>query len=244
MSKNNPQKAFDCASSKIQKKPNDVYLNFIFSEIYSKDILNKYDIYKAYQSIILCKNNFKLLAVDEQQNIIKSFIKYNYSDNFIEEKLFEICNKALDEAKAKNTIEDYNYLIQNIEVEVFVDKAKVLRSNLAFQNARKNGSVEAFNNFIKTYPKADEINEAIKLRNAKAFQISKENGSVEAFEKFIKTYPKADEINEAIKLRNAKAFQNVKERNTVSAYQLFIEKYPNASQIKEAISFRNSLAFK
>ena len=109
LSKNNPQKAFDCASSKIKKKPNDVYLNFIFSEIYSKDILNKYNIYKAYENIILCKKNFKLLAVGEQQNIIKSFIKYNYNENFIEEKLNEICNKALDEAKEKNTVKDYNY---------------------------------------------------------------------------------------------------------------------------------------
>ena len=59
----------------------------------------------------------------------------------------------IESKRKKECFSSHHFLIQKIEVEVFVNKAKVLRSNLAFQIAKKNG-ICAISVFNSTHPGA------------------------------------------------------------------------------------------
>ncbi|MBM78355.1 MAG: hypothetical protein CL846_07720 [Crocinitomicaceae bacterium] len=236
--------ALECATQKINKHPNDIYLNFVLASIKSNRNNKHYEIYNAYDFIIKTKKAYNNTIENDKEKIKKAFVKMHFDTNFINKAIYEICTKALDDVKSKNSIDDYEKYINTIDVIEFNKKAVLLRNELAFDIAVKKNTIFSFNFFIKKYPYSAQINEAVKLRNELAFNKAKQINTVQSFQNFIDTYPNTSKIAYAKKLRNELAFNKAKEINTVESFQVFINTYPKANDVEKAIDLRNEVAFK
>ena len=244
LSKNEFDVAFECVNQKIKKDPNDIYLNFVLAKIKSKRDFGHYEIYNAYEYIIKCRNSYNNSIEGDKEKINKSFLKFHYDSNFIDQAIHNICTKALIDAQSKKTIGDYNKYIRIIKIIEFNNRAIKLRNTLAFSIAKTDNTLESYQYYINTYPKALEIPKAIELRDGHAFNAAKETNTVSSFQDFIDTYPKAIEIPKAKELRNELAFEKARTINSVVGYNQYIDKYYNSKKIKEVIKLRDIAAFK
>ena len=148
-------------------------------------------------------------------------------------------NLYLKLVKSKNTIKDYENLVENYPNVSNVNIAKINlhklynnKFNKDNELALKNNKIKLFVKLIKNNPNASEK----KLQDAKTniFKLVKSNNNISGYQWFIKNYPSAKEINESIENIHKLAYQKAKEINTISSYNTFIYSYPYSSQVKQA----------
>ena len=227
LEKNKFNKVDKKAGKDLLKLPDDITINHIHALLFCSRAFKKYNIDNAYEYIILTQ---KLYANLSDQKKIDKLQKNDVNSSSLSNDLQVICQKALDDAITKNTINNYQYYL-DFYTGAKIDlrsAAKSKRNELAFKKALSTNTVQSFQSFITTYPDAKEVSKAISNRNQLAYKKAEQINTIGSYQTFINTYPDAIEIAKAIEKRDHLAFDKAKQENTAAAYKNFMDKYPTS----------------
>jgi outer membrane protein OmpA-like peptidoglycan-associated protein len=215
---------------RYKKNPNEVSVNYDFSILYS---IKNYKIFNIDTAYKFSKRTETLYSNSPDKEKLK---KKLFTEETITKLILSICKIAFDKSVEENTIESYNYFLNNyLEDNQLRIEATKMRNNIAFDYANSINSIKSFQDFINTYPNAEEIPLAIQKRNTLAFSKAEEKNTIEGYQSFIDTYPKANEVEKAKDLRDQLAFEKANTLKTSTAFIDFLSKYPNSKLYSKAV---------
>lgn len=186
--------------------------------------------------------NNNSLVIDLQvicQKALDDAIKGNTMDNFqdyldfylradLDKKNIATIKRnelLFQQAVNNNTIESYQYFIDNYPDALQISEAIANRNKLAFTIAQDANTISSYQSFIDKYPDAKEIIQATQLRDQLAFTIAKSTNTSASYLQFIKKYPNSHLKVEAESLYNKTHFTEKTVSNDWSSYAKYYSEY-------------------
>lgn len=226
----------------LQKKPNDVELNFTMAILYISPKFQNYNIETAYDYLYKAQKAFESITDDK---VIKRLSKIPINTLILENYTDTICSRAFDKASDINNLDAYeNFLsVYKTSPEKYVKRATDLRNEKKFENVVQGNSVEAYPDFINRFPDAAQIPEAITKRNALAFEKTRRLDKIQDYRDFISKYADAKEVESAYDRIHELAYQQAERENTAASYKYFIDEFPSSKQYKKAFNMMEKRQF-
>lgn len=226
----------------LQKKPNDVELNFTMAVLYISPKYQNYNEEKAYEYLVKAQKAFESTS---DEKLIKKLDKIPINALLFENYTDTICNRAFTKATDINNVEAYeNFLtVYKTAPEKYSRKITELRNEKKFEEVIQGNSVEAYQNFISRFPDAAQIPEAITKRNALAFEKTRRLDKIQDYREFISKFPDAKEVETAYDRIHELAYQQAERENTAASYKYFIDEYPSSKQYKKAFNMMEKRQF-
>jgi outer membrane protein assembly factor BamD (BamD/ComL family) len=198
-----------------------------------------FDISKAYDHIAIADANYKTAP----NNIRKEITDAGLNDNDFENTKIAICKSGFDRAVSQNTIEAYDFYINQFKLCEQNADAVNRRNQLAFKAAQALNTAEAYKGFIEKYPNAKENDEALKNYDERLYQEKTNNDNPDSYKTFYEQYPKsAFAANARVKFDDLTYAKYVKE-GSIDAIERFIASFPESAHIKEARQLQDKLLF-
>jgi len=157
-----------------------------------------------------------------------SLLAYSIDSISIHAFLESIASKALEGAIENNTIEDYEYFIENYSYSDLRLSAVGLRNELVYQEALEINSSAAFKEFMDMYPDSKQFSEAKLKYQLRLFEESTSFSRVSDIEQFIKNYPSSPYLPQA----QDKLYELYTSDGKIDTYIRFINKYPSNPNVK------------
>ncbi len=219
----------------MQKKPNDVELNFTMAVLYLSPKYQNYNEEKAYEYLIRAQRSFESIA---DEKLIKKLDKIPINKLIFENYTDSVCSRAYVKATDINNVEAYeNFLtVFKTAPDKFLRKITDLRNEKKFEEVTQGNSIEAYQNFINRFPDAIQIPEAIAKRNALAYEKTRRLDKIQDYREFISKYSDAKEVESAYERIHELAFLQAERENTAASYKYFIDEYPASKQYKKAFN--------
>jgi len=215
--------------------------HFLKGVLYNQKKFEKFSPEIAVKSFNKSLSEFYKLSVKDKEKYVKEGI---ITDTILYYRNVSF-DFALDIAKSKNTIEGFDYFIQQFgDAQKQKIEAISQRNILAFEYAKGINTIESFDYFIKLYPESYQYSDAVKLRDNLAFEAVKLINTEDSYASFIEKYPLSLKKNEAILLRDKQAFDVAKQANNSADIIKFLKKYPQSHLKTEAEFEKNRLFFK
>lgn len=226
----------------LQKKPENVEMNFSMAVLYNTKKFEGYQPEKAYDYLQKAYMAFgKIIKEKELKKLNKIPVNKNVLDNMSD----SICKMALNDAIEINTVEVFEkYLtLYKTAPEAYQKHVVKLRNELQYQAAAEKNTIDSYQEFISRYSEAEQIPEATKRRNQLAFEQTKRLNKIANYKDFISKYPDAVEVLEAYEKIDELAFIQAERENTTASYKYFIEEYPSSKQYKMAFNLMEKRQF-
>ena len=186
----------------------------------------------AYQDILMAFNCYE----DAKFMDPKKLAKDDLNLNILREYLEIICNNAFVDVSEKDTVDEYNYFLNNFSRMSYDLRIKTItqRNKKAFSNTKLTDTEAAYISYIETYPGTVFITEAVSLRNMRAYENSLTDDTIAAYENFLARYNNADQAPLAQSRIHELAFLKAQNQNTAAAYLKFYNKYIDSKQAERA----------
>ncbi|HLF33694.1 MAG TPA: WG repeat-containing protein [Cyclobacteriaceae bacterium] len=214
---------------KLRKDTLNPEVYFTRSLLFSQSLNPEFNLDSAYKNILIaCR---LILSSDEKRQL--RLAKSGITDISINNQQEKVEALAFDHAKSSNSVEDYNYFIQNYPSARQNDEAVALRNLAAFEHASSLNTFQAYLEFVKTYPSARQAPEAQERYDDLIFSDFTGDGQLQSYERFAYNFPSSSHWEEAV--RNIFELSTIS--NTGSSYIDFIKRYPGSRYAPVAASY-------
>lgn len=180
----------------------------------------------AYFYIQSAIKNYEFVESKDSSNWATEGISFTSAEE--QKKKIEV--SAFERAKKENTINSFQFFLDNFLEAEDIPNAIRLRNELAWQVTLKNNSIESYNIFLQTYPKATQKTKAIARRDKLIYNRETKGNTLNTYQNFLKKYPsniyKKDGENALFDFLNVE--------HTEQTYLDFLQKYPNCEKAKTA----------
>lgn len=221
-------KLVELLQKSIDKDSANAGANYVYSLLFLTPRYPDYAIDTSYYFINEAISNFEI----HDEKIIENLDKLGINDSTLHLQKLEVEFHAFRRAKAKQTIDDYNYFLVQFEGAIQSDSVISFRNEIAYNDAVRLNTYEAFQYFIHTYPDAKQI-ETAKTNYEELLYLTKtQDKRLESYVRFLKNNvhtPFRDnaEIN---------IFEISTADNDLDSYMTFIEQYPNSKMRRKALN--------
>lgn len=226
----------------LQKKPNDVELNFTMAYLYISPKFENYSEETAYEYLYKAQMAYESIT---DEKVIKRLAKIPIDKLILENYTDTITGRAFEKASDINNVEGYENFLNVFKTapEKYIREATLLRNEKKFDNVVQGNSIEAYQDFINRFPDAAQIPEAIAKRNALAFEKTRRLDKIQDYREYIREYPDAKEVEAAYDRIHELAYQQAERENTAASYKYFIEEYPSSKQYSKAFNMMERRQF-
>ncbi len=213
----------------IEKDSVNAGAKYVYSLLYLTPQYRRYDIDTAYQYIQSAIFDFG----QEDEKEIHRLEKLNINDSTLHLQKSHVEDQAFMRAKAKQTVEDFDYFIKQFHTASQLDSAIALRNQLAYNQAVDANTYQAFEQFMHRYPNAEQFSLAKAKYEALHYQANTEKGNLESYERFVKNNPNSPFLSNAEK----NIFEISTADNQLDSYMTFIERYPKSKWKRQALNY-------
>jgi hypothetical protein len=220
-------KLIELLDKSIEKDSINTGAKYVYSLLYLTPKFPGYDIDKSYRFINEAIDDFAL----HDEKMIEDLAKLDINEASLNQQKLQVEQHAFRRAKAKHTIDDYNFFIKEFDAAIQSDSAVSFRNEIAYDDAVKADTYEAFQHFMHTYPEAAQIEEAReKYEELLYFSMTKDK-KLESYERFLRNNANTPYRDDAEK----NIFEIYTADNDLDSYMTFIEKYPESVMRKKAL---------
>lgn len=142
----------------------------------------------------------------------------------------DISSAMYVEVKQRNSLELFQYFIDNHPWAYEYNEAVYKRDSIAFGICAKEHSSKSYLQFTQTFPASSFKSQAQSFYELTLFQEQTNQGTVEQFTQFIDTYKSSPYINEA----HDQIYQLLTKNNTIAEYDDFVHHYQTNPHHSEA----------
>ncbi len=206
--------------------------HFGLSLIFVTEEYLAYNIDSAYHHINVAIAQYDSLGAADKQK--KKLQKIDIVDTTLQNQKALIESLAFQHVNHTNTIEAYNYFIQNYSSASQVPEAIRIRNEIAYNFALEENTYDAYKHFIDTYPDATQIAEASELYEFLLYENKTKSRTLDSYIGFLKEHPSTNYTNDAL--------ENIFELYTIDhksdSYIRYIRDFPQAGKFaKKAVDF-------
>ncbi len=220
MEKGNWLKAEQQLRKALKKDTINPEARYVSSLLFFNSNYPNYQIDSAYHYALDAMSDFQKSAPRQKEKLkrfpLDSLILLNLRK--------KIDSAAFERAKNANTVESYQFFINQFTSAQQHDAAVELRDEVAFLGALKINSYKAFKDYLEKYPLSHRVGEAHKRYEKLLFEDKTRDGKLKSYEKFLTDYPSTPYRREVEK--------NIFEISTANggpdAFLKFNELYPNS----------------
>ena len=221
-------KLVELLQKSIEKDSTNSGANYVYSLLFLTPKYPDYSIDTSYYFINEAIADFEI----HDDKDIESLFKLGINDSTLYLQKLEVESHAFRRAKAKHTIDDYNYFLNHFTGAIQSDSTIAFRNKIAFQNAVSTNTYEAFQYFIHTYPDAVHIEDA-KVKYEELLYFTKtQDKKLESYVRFLKNNvhtPYRDDAEKHI-------FEISTADNDLDSYMTFMEQYQNSKMKQRALN--------
>ena len=220
-------KLIELLDKSIEKDSTNTGAKYVYSLLFLTPKYPNYNIDTSYYFINAAIADFAI----HDNKMIEDLNKLLINETTLQNQKLLVEQHAFRRAKAKHTIDDYNYFMTRFEGAVQSDTAVANRNEIAYNDAVRVNTYEAFQYFIHTYPDAVQIEDA-KVKYEKLLYVTKTmDKRLESYQRFLrnnKTTPYRDDAEKNI-------FEISTADNDLDSYMTFIEQYPESKMRHRAL---------
>ncbi|MBS1612271.1 MAG: WG repeat-containing protein [Bacteroidetes bacterium] len=201
---------------------------------YSKD--NK--AYNLDSANMFIKEAMHKLPMNPEDKANKKAIALGVRDYTIQTLHKDINNEAYGIAEKANTVESYQFYIDNYTEEGLLNRATEMRNQLAFIRARGANTYQAMDEFIKKYPDAEQQQEAKGLYEKLLYETTTADGTYQSYRKYTSTYPLGKFVKEANQRWEEEILKAYNKEHKLDSYLQFEKDYtfhPQLKQVQDSI---------
>ena len=190
---------------------------FYFSrdnKLYNLDSANKY-----------IKLSAAFLPLNPEDKQTKRLLSLGVRDYTIQSLHQDINNAGYDFAEKQNTVESYQYYLDNYTDSALLNRSVTQRNQLAYIRARAKNDPWALDSFVNKYPNADEVNEAKELFEKLLYAQTTADSSYESYKKYFDQYPGGTYVELARKKYQQKLVEYYNHKHELTSYLEFERKY-------------------
>ena len=220
-------KLIELLDKSIEKDSTNTGAKYVYSLLFLTPKYPNYNIDTSYYFINAAITDFAI----HDDKMIEDLNKLLINETTLQNQKVLVEQHAFRRAKAKHTIDDYNYFMTRFEGAVQSDTAVANRNEIAYNDAVRVNTYEAFQYFIHTYPDAVQIEDA-KVKYEELLYVTKTmDKRLESYQRFLrnnKTTPYRDDAEKNI-------FEISTADNDLDSYMTFIEQYPESKMRHRAL---------
>ncbi len=214
----------------LSKDSVNIGAHYGLSLLYVTEQYNAYNIDVAYYHINTAIAQLDSLDAGNKQ--IKKLQKIDIVDTTLLNQKSVIEKLAFQHVSHTNTIDAYNYFIQNYSSASQVSEAIRIRNEIAYNQALEKNTYDAYKEFIDTYPEATQIAEASELYEFLLYENKTKSRKLDSYIQFLKEHPNTNYTNDAL--------ENILELYTIDhkpeSYIKYVRDFPAAGKFaKKAI---------
>jgi hypothetical protein len=227
LEKGDYEKLIELLDKSIEKDSINTGAKYVYSLLYLTPKYPGYNIDSAYLFINGAIADFALY----DEKTIDDLSKLDINDTSLHRQKLEVELHAFRRAKAKHTIDDYNFFLDSFSGAIQSDSAVAFRNEIAYGDAVNANTYEVFQSFMRTYPDAEQIDAAkSKYEELLYFTMTKDQRLV-SYERFLKNNPRTPYRDDA----ERNIFEISTADNDLDSYMTFIERYPKSKMRKKAM---------
>lgn len=158
------------------------------------------------------------LPFKEDDKNAKKFLSLGVRDYTIEALRKDINNEAYAKVEKENSVESYQYFIDNYTEKGLLYQAENVRNQLAFIRAKGKNDPAALDEFVKTYPNADQQKEAKDLYEKLLYEQTTADKTYGSYKKYLDNYPQGEYVADAKKNYDEKLLEHYNTKHELTAY--------------------------
>lgn len=171
----------------------------------------------------------KKLPLNPDDKNTKKLLSLGVRDYTIQTLQKDINYEAYTKTEKENSVESYQYFIDNYSEKGLLYQAENGRNQLAYIRAQGKNSPAAMKEFFEKYPNADQAKEAKVLYEKLLYEQTTADRSYQSYKKYIDENPNGAFVAEATKKYDEKLIEYYNEQHDLNSYREFVKKYPNHS---------------
>lgn len=178
------------------------------------------------------------LPMNPEDKANKKAIALGVRDYTIQTLHKDINNEAYNIAEKANTVESYQYFIDNYTEKGLVNRATDMRNQLAFIRARGKGTYQAMDEFIRQYPDAEQQQEAKGLFEKLLYESTTADGTYQSYRNYTTKYPLGKFVKEANQRWEEEILKAYNKEHKLESYLQFEKEYtfhPQHKQVQDSI---------
>lgn len=181
---------------------------------------------------------YKALPLNPEAKETKRYTNLGVRDYTIQALFNDVNRWGYDKAEQDNSVESFQFFIDNYKDANLVGLATTKRNALAYARASMANSIEAFEEFMKKYPDAVEVNDAKVKYDKMVYDKMTADKSYSSYKAYMDKYPKGPYYEEAKGKFEEKVFMHYVAINTLDKYKEFEKLYannPNIPAVQDSI---------
>ncbi len=220
-------KLIELLEKSVEKDSINTGAKYVFSLLYLTPKFPEYDIDTAYFFINSAIRDYSI----HDEKIVENLNKLDINDSSLHAQKSRVEYHAFRRAKAKHTLEDYDYFLNTFNGAIQSDSAVAFRNEIAFSDAVNKNTYEAFQNFIYRYPHAVQVEEAKNKYEELLYFTKTSDRRLDSYVRFLKDNPDTPFRDDA----ERNIFEISTADNDLDSYMTFMEQYPNSKMKRKAL---------
>lgn len=219
----------------IAEQPDNIAANYGLAKYFFAKDNTAYNLDSANYYIKVAVKKVPLNPDDKET---KKLLNLGVRDYTIQTLQKDINYEAYSKVEKENTVEAYQYFLDNYSEKGLLYQAENSRNQLAFIRAKGKNSPAALKEFIEKYPKADQVNEAKELYEKLLYTQTTADKTYQSYKKYLDENPTGAFAAEAKQQYEEKLLEYYNNLHDLSAYADFLEKYtshPAYNSIQDSI---------
>ena len=206
----------------IADEPDNAAANFGIAKFY---FLKDNKLYNLDSANAYIKRAVKKLPMNPDDKQTKKYLVLGVRDYTIKALQQDINQAAYAFAEGNNTVESYQFFIDNYTDSGLINRSVTMRNQKAYIRARAKNDAFALDTFIKTYPTADQIPEAKELYEKLLYEQTTADKTYTAYKKYMDQYPGGIYFKDAKKNSEDRLIEYYNNRHDLEGYKEFVGKY-------------------
>ncbi len=219
----------------VVQDPGNAAVNFGLAKFYFLKDNKSYNLDSANYYI---KRAVKKVPLNPEDKQTKKFLTLGVRDYTIQNLQQEINKAAFTDVEQENTVESYQYFLNNFTDAGLLARAMQTRNQLAFIRARGKNDPKALAEFVKNYPNADEIKDAKTIYDKLLYEQTTADKTYTSYKSYFDQYPNGAYVTEAKKNYQDKLLEYYNNKHDLVSYIEFEKKYkdnPAYNSIQDSI---------
>jgi WG containing repeat len=203
-------------------EPGNVAVDFGLAKFYFARDNKLYNLDSANTYIKLAAAFLPLNPDDKQTKRLLSLGVRDYTISTLHQ---DINQAGYAWVEKQNTVESYQYYLDNYTDSVLLNRSVAQRNQLAYIRARGKNDPSALDSFIQKYPQAAEVNEAKELFEKLLYAQTTADSSYQSYKKYFDQYPAGTYVDLAKKRYQQKLVEHYNKQHSLEGYVEFTQKY-------------------
>ncbi len=206
----------------VVDEPDNAAANFGLAKFY---FLKDNKLYNLDSANVYIKKAAKKLPMNPDDKQTKKYLVLGVRDYTIKALQQDINQAAYVFAERNNTVESYQFFIDNYSDSGLIDRSVNMRNQKAYIRARAKNDPFALDTFIRTYPTADQTPEAKELYEKLLYEQTTADKTYPSYKKYLDQYPNGAYIKDAKKNYEGRLVEYYNNRHDLEGYKEFVSNY-------------------